>query len=203
VNDDAPPLSHILLDRLESRLAPSGFRRIGPPPRTSFVRRTKDGQALIHVQRSKWSAADLLIVTANLTSSLAVLDPCNAPAWTSRIGHVLPIQRDHWWEIPRSEFDATSQLFLDAVATTGVEEAVRHASTETMLDIWMRGTSDPFQPDFYRWLGLALLFGRLNRGDEARVALEEARNTASAADVPEWRNMIECAKRTIAVSASA
>jgi hypothetical protein len=175
----------VLLDVLELRLAALGFTRTGPPePRSSFTKRTRDGLAVVHVQRSWTSERNLLRVTANLSASLDVLDRFGAVTWSSRIGHVLPAGNDQWWEIRRDHFEDDSRPMLDAVVTVGAPEAVRRASIEVMRTIWAGGPSNPFEDEFHRYFGLALLHRTAGDREQADVALEHAAVAAAHSAIP-------------------
>jgi hypothetical protein len=194
------PLSHRLLDLLESPLAERGWRRSGPKPRSSFTRRVADGEAQIHIQRSWMSEKDLLRVTANLSASLDVLDEIGGWGWGSRIGHFMSSHADHWWELRRAHFEDDARPLIETVLDVGVHEALRHSSTKNMLGIWATGRSYPTEDEFYRFIGLAVLLRQAGRTRESDEYLEHADARAKSGTVPEWSATIDRVRERFARS---
>jgi hypothetical protein len=158
--------------------------------------------AWIHVQRdNKHSTADSLRVTVNVASNLDVLDAHGHPGWGSRIGRLLPIETDQWWEIGRDRFDEDAEPLIAAVVEIGAPEAIRRTSPARMLTIWGSGRGDPFEHEFYRYYGMAILLRHTVKprdADDVRnladEALEHAAVSAAYAGVPEWRELVDAMK---------
>jgi hypothetical protein len=163
----------------------------------AFIRRQPEAWAVIHIQRSRYSTADLLRCTASVGSSLDAIRRFNGVPnkpqfgdlqWHIRIGHLLPVHEDKWWELRAGSLEADAATLLDALVSVAIPQAIERCDPPRMIETWKRGRSQPFEEEYqrYRWLAILLR-------DAGRIAelVDTVRNLAVAAEAVGMRAYLD------------
>jgi hypothetical protein len=137
-----------ILAAMQGTLAASGFRRSGAVSRRALG----DVVQLVELQSSTRSSVERLVVTLNLAVVSTALqaqggDPAPTPSvasahWRERIGHLLPIHRDYWWEIAQpNEAQGAAKEIADAIRGYALPILDRLSSTSRLKELWETGVS--------------------------------------------------------------
>jgi ABC-type lipoprotein release transport system permease subunit len=131
----------IILDHLNERLKPIGFKKSG----TTFRKVTADMTYFINVQSSRDSTAQTLKTTLNLeiaSSTIANNEDTSLPMehrrhWTARIGFLLDKPIDKWWTINNDiEANEAVKEIIDIIENRALVEFSRLKTTRDLVDLW-------------------------------------------------------------------
>lgn len=150
----------IILDNLNERLKPIGFKKSG----MTFTKVTADMTYFINVQSSRDSTAQTLKTTLNLeiaSLTIANNEDTSLPMqhrrhWTARIGFLLDKPLDKWWTINNySEVDEAVKEIIDIIENRALVEFNRLKTTRDLVNLW-RNNQCPGLTDKQRVWYLAL-----------------------------------------------
>ncbi|MCW3466636.1 DUF4304 domain-containing protein [Chitinophaga nivalis] len=122
---------------------------------------------LINFQNSTDNQEEILF-TINLAVSSTVLrkfedkDLTKMPGivrchWTERIGFLMPVNKDFWWEIDATtDLLALSREIIEILVQKGIPEIKKHMSDHALIAHWIRGESKGLT-DFQRMVNLVIL----------------------------------------------
>jgi hypothetical protein len=131
----------IILDNLNERLKPVGFKKSG----TTFKKVTADMTYFINVQSSRDSTAQTLKTTLNLeiaSSTIANNEDTSLPIehrrhWTARIGFMLDKPIDKWWTINNDiEAGDAAKEIIDIIENRVLVEFERLKTTSDLVELW-------------------------------------------------------------------
>lgn len=187
----------------------AGFRRQG----VHLHRAAADLYHGIHFQASKWGTRS----EGQFTVNLVVTAPFLYEAWTgrplpanpatalfpvqTRIGSLLPAQKDRWWEVtdaPPSE--ALLAEVIDALTKFGVPFLDRFPSSLTLLERLRAGEDLPGVLGQQPPLVQAILAHHHGATDEARALLDGALDRAGPST---FRTTVQSIARRLGLEASA
>ena len=139
-----PDLRGLIIDAVTQVLRPLGYKRNGH----TFVRNSFDLHHIVGVQSSQSSSANHLRVTINLGISVPSLAEgeyridISSTHWSSRLGQLLPVATDQWWEASGAE-DAqiTGNAIGVALSRYGLPAFDAIPDTKALLALWQSGRS--------------------------------------------------------------
>jgi hypothetical protein len=149
----AETLFQRLLKDLRPALAPSGFRRRSQ----NYICESPECWAVINFQKSQWSTVNEKRFTINLAIAakriLAYQDlSTDAPPrsfachWETRIGSLLPDNRDKWWTLSdESSYGAVESEVQNTLSEYAVPILKEHLSERGLLDLWSSKTPGNFE----------------------------------------------------------
>lgn len=133
----------IILDNLNERLKPVGFKKRG----ATFTKVTADMTYFINVQSSVDSTAQTLKATLNFeiaSSTIANNEDTSLPMkhrrhWTARIGFLLDKPIDKWWTINNDiEANEAAKEIVDIIENRVLVEFNRLKTTRDLVELWRR-----------------------------------------------------------------
>ena len=137
---------------------------------------------LINFQKSKNSNATIKFTinlgicsnsvynySRNVVNKCSDIDECH---WKKRIGFLLPINADYWWEI--NEETSIEQLINDIatiISTIAIPEMENYASDESLENIWLNNKSEGLT-ELERYIYLTTLLKINHRKSLMPIVLE-------------------------------
>jgi hypothetical protein len=175
----------LVLDRLAQLLLSQDYRQRGK----RFYRATDDGWLIIDVQRSSTNDRNNRRFTINLGAASKRLDYAQSRTsqrglrsmedchWRTRIGYVMPLNEDHWWELTRdTAVEGISNDVVRVMEKWGLPALDSVTTDEQLRDIWLRKGS-PGLTDVQRLFNLLVLVAELgppDKLDEVAASLASA-----------------------------
>ncbi len=153
-----------LLKSQNKILGKNGFKRKG----SAFARKNKHYWHVIGWQKSRESRKEMAKFTLNIgvnNLKLAAIEgndvdkfpDVHACHYLQRVGFLMPVREDHWWEVSNVKLDLLLEAELSELLITIVFPFFEgFVAADSLLDLWKNGKS-PGQTDFTRKRYISLL----------------------------------------------
>jgi hypothetical protein len=170
-----------VIDQLAELLGREGYRRRG----SRFYREIEDGWLLIDLQQSVTNERTRIRFTLNLAVASKRLDRAHGSRsstgtrlidethWRSRIGHVMPINDDWWWQIDDdTNGDELARDVVRSLREWGIPALASHATDSQLRDYWFTGAAAG-QTNSQRLTNLLVLVSELGPTDRLDAVAQE------------------------------
>lgn len=141
---------------------------------------------VVQFQASMWNTPDSARFTINLmivlpyfhekwTGQTFPKNPASAaPVLSQRIGHLIPENRDYWWEVtPETNVERVASHVKDALSDQGLPFLDRHADVQVLIEAAERNDTMSRMAMMNPELRLAVLLSFQDKASEAAKIVED------------------------------